>query len=165
MSGDGMPIEGMARRLAAGGVTAIALLAGACAGLDEIAARRETALGARAFDGRATLEARIDGHAATLPAATAACANCHLPSARPAEPGGATPASGTLGPLLDRDRLTERLVRRGGPPSRFDERSFCRLLRTGEDPTGVLLPRAMPRYDIDDAGCRQLWRHVTRPAA
>ncbi len=157
--------ERAVRRIAVGVVTAAALLAGACVGLEELAARREAALGARAFDGRAPLEARIEGHLAALPGNAAACANCHLPSATPLGAAGEPRAAASLGPILDRERLTERLARRGGPPSRFDERSFCRLLRTGEDPAGVILPRAMPRYEIDDADCRRLWRYLTRPTA
>ena len=82
-----------------------------------------------------------------------------------AELAGEPRAAASLGPILDRERLTERVARRGGPPSRFDERSFCRLLRTGEDPAGVILPRAMPRYEIDDADCLRLWRYLTRPTA
>jgi hypothetical protein len=151
-----------AQRIAIGAAVGLALLAGAWVGFDERAARREAAQGEGAFDGRTPLVARIEGHAAPLPGAAAACANCHRPSARPAgapDPAGA-PAS--FGPALDRAGLTASVARRGGPPSRFDERAFCRLLRTGEDPAGVLLPRAMPRYEIDDDDCRRLWRHVTR---
>ncbi len=166
-----------ARRIAIGVAASLALLAGACVALDEVDARRELAQGARAFDGRAPLVARIDGHASPLPGTAAACANCHLPAARPAGTpqasggpdasvaSGSAGASPTFGPILDREGLTARVARRGGPPSRFDERAFCRLLRTGEDPAGVLLPRAMPRYEIDDEDCRRLWRHVTRVSA
>lgn len=161
-----------ARRIAIGAAASIALVAGACVALDEIEARREVARGARAFDGRVPLVARIDGHASALPGTAAACANCHLPSARPAgtpDPArgrdasgapGFADASASFGPILDREGLTARVPRRGGPPSRFDERAFCRLLRTGEDPAGVLLPRAMPRYEIDAAACDALWRFL-----
>jgi hypothetical protein len=125
-------------------------------------ALHEADLGERAFDGRVPLVARIVGHEAVLPPLAAACANCHLPNRVPAGPGGAAAADASLGPRLHRAGLTEAAPRRGGPPSRFDEGAFCRLLRTGEDPAGVLLPRAMPRYEIDDAGCSQLWRHLLR---
>jgi hypothetical protein len=178
-----VPLGRRARRIALGVAASIAVLAGAWAAFEAIDARRQAAQGARAFDGRSPLVGRIEGHAAPLPAAALACANCHLPSARPAgaldpagarslapapaAPGGAgaTGQAASFGPVLDRAGLTARVARRGGPPSRFDERAFCRLLRTGEDPAGVLLPRAMPRYDIDDDDCRRLWRHVTRASA
>jgi hypothetical protein len=120
--------------------------------------------GARAFDGRSPLVARIDGHERTLPPQAAACANCHLPSRGPASPDGTRPAATSLGPVLHRAALLEPAPRRGGPPSRFDQASFCRLLRTGEDPAGVLLPRAMPRYLLDDAACAQLWQHLRHTA-
>ena len=122
----------------------------------------EADLGERAFDGRVALVARIVGHEAALPPLTAACANCHLPNRVPAGPDGVAAADASLGPRLTRTGLTEPVSRRGGPPSRFDEAAFCRLLRTGEDPAGVLLPRSMPRYEIDDAGCSRLWRHLLR---
>jgi hypothetical protein len=67
--------------------------------------------------------------------------------------------------VLDNGDLTRLLARRGGPPSRFDAAAFCRLLRTGEDPAGVLLPKAMPRYELDDAQCGQLWRFLARDAS
>jgi hypothetical protein len=120
--------------------------------------------GARAFDGRTALVARIDGHERALPAQAAACANCHVASRGPAAPDGSRPAAASLGPVLHRAALVEPAPRRGGPPSRFDEASFCRLLRTGEDPAGVLLPRAMPRYELDDAACAQLWQHLRHTA-
>ena len=128
-------------------------------------ALNEADLGERAFDGRIPLVARIVGHEAALPPLTAACANCHLPNRMPAGPDGAATGETSLGPRLTRSGLTTSVPRRGGPPSRFDEAAFCRLLRTGEDPAGVLLPRAMPRYEIDDAGCARLWRHLLRTEA
>jgi hypothetical protein len=157
-----------ARQVALGIVASIAVLAAAWVASDSIHARREAAQGARAFDGRSPLVGRIEGHSAPLPGAALACANCHLPSARPAgasDTAGPTGQAASFAPVLDRASLTSRVARRGGPPSRFDERSFCRLLRTGEDPAGVLLPRAMPRYSIDDDDCRRLWRYVTRASA
>jgi hypothetical protein len=144
---------------------ALVLAAVAVGALSTASDRREAELGARAFDGRDPLRARVDGHDAPLPAAAVACANCHLPDPGPARASaaGAPPGGGaSFGPRLDRASLTVDAARRGGPPSRFDRVSFCRTLRTGEDPAGVLLPRAMPRYEIDDAGCDRLWRHLMR---
>ncbi len=125
---------------------------------------RRAEAGARAFDGRAALVARIDGHAEPLPAAAAACANCHRPSVAPRRADGTAAPDASLGPALHRDALLEAVERRGGPASRYDLQAFCRLLRTGQDPAGVLLPRAMPRYEIDDAACGQLWAHLLRTA-
>jgi hypothetical protein len=121
---------------------------------------REARAGVQAFDGRLPLVARIDGHDAPLPASAVACANCHEPSARPATGEAAAPGSARFAPVLSHDTLVESRPRRGGPPSTFDLPAFCKLLRAGVDPAGVVLPRAMPRYDIDDVGCAQLWRHL-----
>lgn len=134
---------------------------------------RQVEAGARLFDGRAPLRARIDGHVETMAASAVVCTNCHLTGAAAAAaataaapPAGTVPVSQTaIGPILDNGDLTRLLARRGGPPSRFDETAFCRLLRTGEDPAGVLLPKAMPRYALDDAQCGQLWRFLARDAS
>jgi hypothetical protein len=125
---------------------------------------RGDADGEQAFEGRSPLSARIDGHESTLPARASACANCHRPSASPAGGDGTPAPAASLGPRLTRAGLLEPAARRGGPPSRYDEAAFCRLLRTGQDPAGVMLPRAMPRYELSDADCMQLWRHLTRRA-
>lgn len=101
------------------------------------------------FEGQAEVRAHIQGHDATLPAAASRCANCHA---------GETP----LGEALNATRLMQPQARRGGPPSHYDEASFCRVLRDGIDPAWVQLPREMPRYALSDDDCRALWRHVTR---
>lgn len=149
------------RRLAVVAAVAVgATVAGL--GWQRVVGDRSAEAGARAFDGRIGLVARIDGHADPLPAAAAACANCHRPSVAPRRDDGTPAPDASLGPLLHRDGLLQAVERRGGPASRYDPQAFCRLLRTGEDPAGILLPRAMPRYDIDDAGCGQLWAHLLR---
>lgn len=142
------------------GIAAVAAVAAALAWLADGARRAEA--GARAFDGRSALVARIDGHAEPLPASAAACANCHRPSAAPRRPDGSAAPDASLGPPLHQAALLAAVERRGGPASRYDAQAFCRLLRTGEDPAGVLLPRAMPRYEIDDTACGQLWTHLMR---
>ncbi len=104
------------------------------------------------FEGEASVQAHILGHGDSLPAAASRCANCHT---------GEAP----LGQALDAARLMQPLARRGGPPSNYDEASFCRVLRDGIDPAWVQLPRDMPRYALSDEDCRALWRHVTRARA
>ena len=142
-------------------------------GLGLLESLRARDAGARLFDGRTPMVARISGHADPMPAAVVACSNCHAPlapraAAAPPGTAGTAPAApgavaSSAGPVLGRDLLTQPLARRGGPPSRYDPAAFCRLLRTGEDPAGVLLPRAMPRYELDAAACDTLWRFL--PAA
>ena len=116
--------------------------------------------GLQLYAGAAPLQATINGHAAPLPPGAARCVNCHaLGTAGPAR---AASAPSSFGPLLTRERLTQRIARRGGPPSAYDETSFCRLLRSGIDPAHVLIPRDMPRYEITDTDCRGLWLYLTR---
>ena len=109
--------------------------------------------GAALWRGEQPLVGRIAGHDRALPPEAARCINCHT---------GATtsPDATQAAPLLTAHHLREAVPRRGGPPSRFDEAGFCTLLRTGLDPAAVLLPRHMPRYEIGDADCAALWRHL-----
>jgi hypothetical protein len=115
--------------------------------------------GLQLYAGAAPLQGTITGHAAPLPPAATRCINCHALGA--AGPARAASAPGSFGPLLTRERLTQRVARRGGPPSAYDEAAFCRLLRTGIDPAYVLIPRDMPRYALADADCRGLWLYLT----
>lgn len=103
--------------------------------------------GAALFEGARPLQARVAGHDERLPPEAARCINCHG-------------ASG-FAPRLSAQALQQPQARRGGPPSRYDAASLCRLLRTGVDPAWVMVPRAMPRYDIANSDCEALWRHLT----
>ena len=115
--------------------------------------------GLQLYAGAAPLQGTITGHATALPPAAARCINCHaIGTAGPARAGSA-PSS--FGPVLTRERLTQRIARRGGPPSAYDEAAFCRLLRTGIDPAHVLIPRDMPRYELAEADCRGLWLYLS----
>jgi cytochrome c5 len=111
--------------------------------------------GRQVFTGAQPLVAHMPGHSQALPVAAARCSNCH------AAPG--LPASGasSLGPRLNAGQLMQPQARRGGPLSRYDAASLCRVLREGVDPAGVVLASAMPRYTVDDATCRQLWTFLT----
>jgi hypothetical protein len=133
--------------------------AGAAAALPPAAAPAEALARGRAlFAGTAPLHGTISGHASALPPAGARCVNCHA-----AGIAGPASAPASFAPLLTRPHLTELLPRRGGPPSRYDEATFCRLLRTGVDPAYVLITRSMPRYELPDADCRALWLHLVGP--
>jgi hypothetical protein len=108
------------------------------------------------FSGETQLRGTIVGHDRPLPPELVSCANCHV--------GGSQPAAGeAFGPLLDRSTLTEARSRRGGPPSRFSPTSFCRLLRTGVDPACILITRQMPRYQLADDQCLDLWQYLVGP--
>lgn len=113
-------------------------------------------LGRQLYRGEVALSGTINGHAQPLPPIATRCTNCHSrDSAAQAASGAAS-----FAPLLTRERLLGPIARRGGPPSRYDEASFCRLLRTGIDPAIMLIPRQMPRYAIDDARCKALWGYL-----
>lgn len=112
----------------------------------------DPARGQRLFDGEAPLGAHIAGQDFALPAAAARCVNCH-----------GTQASQRIGPPLEATSLKAATSRRGGPPTRYELGAFCRLLRTGVDPAFVILARSMPRYDLSEADCADLWAHLMRP--
>lgn len=118
--------------------------------------------GERLFDGRQPLAARIQGHAEQLPPAAARCSNCHVPQAVRQGAAAAGLRGAAFGPLLTPATLRQELPRRGGPPSRFDAISLCRLLREGIDPAWVLVPKVMPRYQVSDDQCTALWAHLAR---
>ncbi|MBK9136806.1 MAG: hypothetical protein IPM15_21265 [Betaproteobacteria bacterium] len=113
-------------------------------GIGDLLVRRE---GAALYEGRQPLVAHVRGHEQPLPQAAARCTNCHE-------------GAQAIGPRLDERTLAQPLPRRGGPPSRYDAAALCRLLREGIDPAAVLLPRAMPRYQIDARACDALWAHL-----
>lgn len=110
--------------------------------------------GERLFHGEEPLRGAIVGHDDALPAHASKCVNCHdLAAGRQAK----------YGSILRRAALLEAAARRGGPPSRYEAGSFCRLLRTGIDPAHIIILRAMPRYEIDDAQCLALWNYLILP--
>jgi hypothetical protein len=129
------------------------------------------------FTGAEALTARSGGpHGTDLPPAASRCINCHSapglrppsvaagPSPRPSPAsaaGAPQPAAVAFGPALSAAALLQPQTRRGGPPSRYDAQALCRLLREGQDPAGVLLSAAMPRYTLSDAQCRALWTLLT----
>jgi hypothetical protein len=120
----------------------------AVAGQSSDSFRRGDAL----FHGEEALTGKIRGHDEALPSEVVRCSNCHEAT------GGklASPA-----PHIDRTLLFEYRQRRGGPPSRYDAASFCRLLRTGADPVFILIAREMPVFEVTDAQCDSLWTFVT----
>ena len=154
---------------------AVVLLALAMAvGWQWVQAGRQATLarGAALFHDGAGLSGRVTGHTLLLPANAARCANCHQTgtpagSAAASAAGNPPPAAealpGRLGPVLGRETLEQARPRRGGPASRYDGATFCALLRTGIDPAQVMIPQAMPRYDIANADCEALWRYLLEP--
>jgi hypothetical protein len=114
--------------------------------LNGVSARRGDAL----YRGKEPLSGKIRGHDDLLPPEAIVCANCH--SAKKT-----SRLSAQLAPRIDPALLLEMRQRHGGPPSRYDGRAFCRLLRTGSDPGYILIAREMPIYDLNDEQCTSLW--------
>lgn len=120
--------------------------------------------GQRLFRGAEALRGRISGHSADLPTMASRCANCHLATGGRSTAGPSASASAAFGPDLTAESLTQVRSRRGGPPSRYDQRSLCKVLRTGIDPVHIMMPTAMPRYAAPDLECAALWGYFSRPA-
>jgi hypothetical protein len=102
------------------------------------------------FHAKEKLNGRIRGHDDALPPEVVRCANCH-------EASGNVRLSRVAAPHLDRSVLLTWRERRGGPPSRYDQAAFCKLLRTGIDPANIVIAREMPVYEVDEAQCASLW--------
>ncbi|MCU0684753.1 MAG: hypothetical protein MUF34_21320 [Polyangiaceae bacterium] len=117
-----------------------------------------TTRGQTLFRGETPLTAMMVGHTQALPPDAVRCTNCHQPEAAPTRERTENFAP-KLGPL----GLTRPVARRGGPPSRYDARSFCRLLRDGIDPAHVMIPQTMPRYTLSNADCEALWAYLVTP--
>jgi len=120
--------------------------------------------GQRLFLGAEALRGRIAGHSADIPTTASRCANCHLAPGSRSTAGPSTSPSAAFGPDLTAESLTQARNRRGGPPSRYDQKSLCKVLRTGIDPVHILIPTAMPRYAASDLECAALWGYLSRPA-
>nr|WP_315191192.1 hypothetical protein [uncultured Albidiferax sp.] len=135
-----------------GGVACLVALATAWYSRAEDAQRAER--GRQLFEGSQPMVARLYGQATFLPSMASRCSNCHA--------GQPVVALGTqaFGPRLNRATLTALAARRGGPPSRFTEESFCRLLSDGMDPASIMLAGAMPRYTLAPADCQALWQYL-----
>jgi hypothetical protein len=114
------------------------------------AARRGNAL----YYGKEALTGKIRGHDELLPAEAVRCANCH-----DAANGGrqGLGLGRSVAPHLDRSLLLEARQRRGGPPSRYDQAAFCKLLSTGVDPASIVIAREMPVYELEPGQCASLW--------
>jgi hypothetical protein len=110
------------------------------------------------FRGQEALSGRIRGHEDALPPETIRCVNCHGSQAPTSE--GTRRLLGPSAPRLNSALLLEFHQRRGGPPSRYDEVAFCKLLRTGVDPVQIVIAREMPVYQLDDAQCASLWNYA-----
>ncbi len=137
------------------------LLVVLCCGSAAAGEPSATERGRRLFNGELPLIARVTGHASPLPPEAGRCVNCH--AAGSAGPIAAASASTrSFGPVITAAMLTQAIARRGGPPSRYDEAAFCRMLASGVDPAYVIIPRNMPRYEVSAADCHGLWTYLSQ---
>jgi hypothetical protein len=97
------------------------------------------------------IRAHLAHHQLDLPVSAVRCVNCHDRAGDRTE-GRAQ--------VLSRQSLLVSQPRRGGPSTRFDQVSFCKLLATGVDPAWILINQTMPRYDLNDEQCRALWTYL-----
>jgi len=123
------------------------------AGLLNAGQASEVLRGSKLFAGDEPLTGSIVGHKEPMPPIAVRCSNCHQATITPGAP--------SIAPALNRAALLSPQRRRGGPPSVYEEQTFCRILRTGVDPAYVLIAVEMPRYEISDAQCRSLWLYLT----
>jgi hypothetical protein len=107
-------------------------------------------LGCSIFSGQHAISAHLRDDDRPLPAWTTRCINCHTQ----------TDPAGAFAPPLTHGYLLDARSRRGGPPSRYDPVSFCRVLKDGVDPAGVVLRKSMPHYQMSDVECTALWHFV-----
>ena len=114
---------------------------------------RSAEMGREIFSGQRALAAHLRDDDRILPDSAVRCINCH------------DHANGTasFAPPLTSPYLLSDIRRRGGPPSRYDLKSFCRVLNVGVDPTGIVLKKAMPQYTLSDTECAALWSFVSGP--
>ena len=105
------------------------------------------------FHGKVALTGKIRGHEESLPPEAVRCANCH-------EAQSNERLSRVSAPRLDRSLLLDARTRRGGPPSRYDQPAFCKLLRTGVDPAAIVIAREMPIYNLNQTQCAGLWTYL-----
>ncbi len=115
-----------------------------------------TERGKAVYLGKEPLRGRIRGQDDLLPGEAVRCLNCHNPASKDR-------LSGKPSPRIDGPWLLETRQRHGGPPSSYNEGSFCKLLRSGTDPVYVLVAREMPIYEVDDEQCASLWKFLTTP--
>jgi hypothetical protein len=111
--------------------------------------------GKRIFHGLDAVQGKVQDNGTALPAQASKCINCHSAQA----PGGALAGSAQY---LSATTLSRKMSRRGGPAYFYDQPNFCNTVRTGVDPAGIVLEAKMPRYQISDTQCADLWLFLSR---
>jgi hypothetical protein len=124
----------------------------ACGALDQSSAPQH---GADLFYGRTAMRGQLHLHNRPLGADYVRCVNCHqLQDQRN--------SAARFGPDLGQRFLTQPTEHRGGPARAYTVDTFCHMLRTGVDPTLIVINTDMPRYPFSDAECLALWDFLIR---
>ena len=108
--------------------------------------------GASIYSGQLVVPAYMVGHQSPIPPLASKCSNCHKPDDKQI----------ALAPKINAQELMGLKSRRGGPPTRFDAVSLCKLLREGIDPASVVINTSMPRYQMSDQQCSALWSYLAK---
>lgn len=110
--------------------------------------------GKRIFYGLDAVSATVQQNGTTLPTNASKCINCHSAQT---PPGAWTGSS----QYLSATTMTRMVSRRGGPASVYDQDKFCNAVRNGVDPAGVVLESKMPRYEMSDTQCADMWLFIS----
>lgn len=111
--------------------------------------------GENLFYGRETLKGTLYLHNRALGTAFVRCMNCHQLQGQSKFTNRAD-----FGPELGARFLQTENSLRGGPARAYDADSFCHMLRTGMDPSQIMIRTDMPRYALSDDDCHALWRFL-----
>lgn len=111
---------------------------------------RDPERGKRIFHGLDAVQGAVQQQGTALPVHASKCINCH---------SAHTPTGAWAGnsQYLSATTLSLKVSRRGGPAYVYDQPAFCRTVRSGVDPAGIVLEAKMPRYQLSDAQCADLW--------
>jgi len=107
------------------------------------------------FYGREELKGTLYLHNRSLNTPFVRCMNCHR-----LQDQQKTSNKSDFGPELGARFLQTENSLRGGPARAYDADSFCHMLRTGMDPSQIMIRTDMPRYTLNDDDCHALWRFL-----
>ena len=101
--------------------------------------RQDNILGKQLFEGLVMVPAKMSGHSVALPAEASRCSNCHANASAMRSTDVALGQTRAFATPLNQTTLNTVFARRGGPASRYDSLSFCKVVREGIDPRQVVI--------------------------
>ena len=112
--------------------------------------------GADLFYGRTEVNGKLYLHNRTLGSPYVRCVNCHQLEDQP-KSLKVNANDNSFGPLLGAHFIQTPNNARGGPVRSYEPASFCKMLRSGMDPSQIMIRTDMPRYILTDDDCNALW--------